>query len=473
MPQDVSVTHDSSRTSLSSPRVVEEFFGEPIGGDLYARIQGSPVEHLVDLAEHLLAAPPSLAPVRFGAPEEGVRPAHLFDELYLHDQRSVDAFTSPRLKSAILYSERLVMPDPCRDWAESLAARSNILGIVSSDAPTEGAALVSALRRLRPILPLLDRGAVVLIASPAHLRMDPDDAGTLDDFAHDRGAGHGRYRLAHREDPVLAWNLVNRFSPVDDWVYRQTWGLDPRTEFFEAAHNVANEAAYDPEMRMAPDAVLDAVFGTATGQEVTDALSMQRLTEGLPVVPFTNSDVVRGHLIESSRVLFGEEPRPRGVERRGVEAAVHYDLPSAGNVTFDDVVRLRLNDDLHEELRRGLGDLAEAVASEGRDSSYADFAAGFAELSAHHLQARFEKLDAAATAMRRKGTIAGWAASGFVSFTANALLVSVGADPLTEGIARAGGNLVANAAKSGVERETSRRTRDIDTVRTLIGGLWD
>ncbi|WP_152926240.1 hypothetical protein [Microbacterium sp. GCS4] len=465
--------HTSENIHRPAVRLVEEYFDEPIGVELYARILGSPIEHLVELAERIHAGMVAIVPELPGAGLRAPRSAHLFDELYLHDQRSGDAFTSSTLKTAILYSEKLVLPDPCLDWAEDLAGRGSILGVNASDAPREALSLKNAIRRLEPLLPLIDGGAVTLLPSPAHLRLDPFSMQTLDDFAHDRGAGSGRYRLAHREDPLLAWTLVNKFSPVDAWVYRETWGLDPLTEFFEAAHNVANEAAYDSSLRLVPDAVLADVFGAVNDQEITDALSMQRLSEGLPVIPFTNSAVVRDHLVQSSRVLFGEKPRQRTEERRGIEAAVHYQLPGVSNVTLDDVVRLRLNDDVHHEMRQGLTALAGAVAAGGHDSSYASFSAGFAELSSHHLRDRLERLEAAATRTKRKGTIAGWITSAFVSFSMNALLLAVGPDPVTEGLARAGGNAVANAAKSGVDQETSRRTRDIDTVRTLIGTLGE
>lgn len=456
-----------------SAAVIENFFDEKIGPRLFERILASPPSHLVAAAHAVSAnAEHSRSQLHFRRDHDrGGEAAHLFDELYLHDRRAGDAFASSTLKAAILYSERLVLRDPCLDWAEGIINEGEFAEVSPTRDRRNALALKAALRRVQPILPLVEDGSVTLIASPTHLRLDPYDLRTLDDFAHDRGASDGVYRLAHREDPLLAWYLVNRYSPVEEWVYRKTWGLDPLVDYIEAAHNLANDAGHDPAMKPFPEQALAAVFGGASERDITDALSMQQLAQNLNIVPFTRSDVVRNHLVSSSRILFGEDPALTDFQREGVAAAVTYQLPGVSNVTLGDVVRLRQNEDVYHELRTGLTELAAAVAMNGHDASYANFEAVFNELSAHYLAERFEKLEAPAKRTTLARTVASWGASGAVSLMMNAVLLAVNPDPLTEMAARAGGNLAANASKAAIDRGTVHRSREMETVRTLIGGL--
>lgn len=272
---------------------------------------------------------------------------------------------TPELKHLILHTERFVLPDQIADWAENVRSQIEYYAIYGRDVADSQAdyvnqryagVLANYVRKVAILAPLARLGSLVFLPSREDLIIDD---GPLSFYG--RHLGHSDSDLIAvnndlvdalaLDDPYLASVVVNKLKIVADWEY-EVHRYDKVMDLKAAAAYVADEAKYYPDYRAQLARVMDAAYGgTASPNDVRDAVQLNKLCGDIHAMPVVSSRLVRKHLLNSAAVIVDGGRADVMKSRSALEAAVAYRVPSLAGVSFADLVRLRLNEDIYHDVK--------------------------------------------------------------------------------------------------------------------------
>lgn len=318
--------------------VIEQFFGLPVGPELFELVRGSPLEHLTAVATQLNEVDrlrPRVSPSAF-VPDEFVVGG---------DQRLAEHGT---LKTDVLLCDEVVVEDPVQHWARWSTELTLHDWVVDELARAK---LLGRLIALEPVLPLVRAGAITLV--------NCDD----DSFAFHETPKSSTFASQHittlLEDRVVATAAI-RAWPIDAWMYEAA-GLDPSVDVVEAAL-LALESRFDVDVDqeiMSQIAVHDAMESLLSAlpfhrnwRSVRDAARFANIAANVGGTPLASS---RSNLIHLAAGHAGISVRDE------IGRAAQVGIPSAALVSWQDVSALRSESEVYEDLRRTILEVIHAA----------------------------------------------------------------------------------------------------------------
>lgn len=126
-------------------------------------------------------------------------------------------------------------------------------------------------------------------------------------------------------------------------------------------------------------------------------------------------------------------------------------------VTLADIVRLRLQEDVYEQVRLSLSDVARAVQDAGRPDSYRAYAKRIEECAEGCVRPTYEKLRQQHKRATRRALISGYGAGGLISLAINGVSTILSGPGSVA--AHGAGNPLGNIAKSTMSKRSARKHR--------------
>jgi hypothetical protein len=253
--------------SFSSLSILEQFYGEELSRALLSKIRATPSGQLAELADrlvqhgksvnlsllhrsgrrqidHALGEEIPLPPPLLESFTRG--PLSVYDDLFLDPFNSKPSSRRGALKHALLYSERLLLPDRALDWGHELLLEAGLPDGLQDDGQA-GGDLADLLIEYLPLMELVRRDEVLLASnSYVNLSSDSDDYGGLFWFLEGdiRSPVSDSYIFA--TDPNLAWVVVNRVGSLESWEL-DAYGRNTIEALVDAAGDILRDTAIYPE----------------------------------------------------------------------------------------------------------------------------------------------------------------------------------------------------------------------------------
>ncbi|WP_157985111.1 hypothetical protein [Lentzea terrae] len=454
----------------STISVVEEFFGEGIELGVAQRVLDTPLYQLVELADRLVEHNRRLQ--RALSRRCGSAFIHkdyevfakidrtIHDRIYLHGYECSDLVDDPDLNHLLLFSAHTILPDRTLDWAEETA----FLATHDQMYPVERVAveLAGALESITPLAALIRKGYVVPVATKEVLVLGHhrDDGGNgfplsfsteIDDYANPS---------IFWQDPYLAWLLVKKLECIPSWELDALDLSDP-TRVQEAASYYLDNPTYNPDVgRFCREAIVSA-HPNATIDQIRDAVQIGFLHRESRAMPMVSCLTGVEHLTRSTKVLLDGSAVPFDHRHESELRSISYRTPSLRHVSTSDMVKLRLQEDLYEEVRRSMEELLRVAQNSPTPAGYLQFKSLIESCAEDVVRPTYERLSKQASRAKLGTTIGGLGAGGMVSLAINAISALVPAAGAL--IARSTANPAGNIAKGMVEKRIGKKGRIAET----------
>lgn len=143
-------------------KVIEDFYGEELTGELIPRIFNTPDDQLEVLAERLAYEDRGNPPVH-----DSIRSATLVEGLLLPNRETATRLASSGLlRRMLVYLDPVVVVDPAALWAESIRPGPHLGFEPMDSARPLGRSLARCLNGIVPLLPLIRQNIVFLVHTP-------------------------------------------------------------------------------------------------------------------------------------------------------------------------------------------------------------------------------------------------------------------------------------------------------------------
>jgi hypothetical protein len=266
------------------------------------------------------------------------------------------------------------------------------------------------------------------------------------------------------DDPQLAWLVVNELDLIEPWE-RAVVELDTYDTIGEAAGYLVRR--FDDEwpfiMRDRFPDVVRRVYGEgATVQRVEDAILLALLQREVRATPATSDPVILTHLHLSSQVAVDGRIPEDDDRTRAMLTAVEYRMPDLSAVSVRDLARLRLQDDLYDEIRGCLGALIDSVSAMSAPGSYQEYRAEVEARSDDLVRPTYERFRKLHRRAGIRSSIAGYFTGGLVSLGISALAAAVG------GPFGFASGLAGDAAEQFAAKRVGRRRRDLEVACSVL-----
>jgi hypothetical protein len=431
----------------SSLAVIEEFYGEPLSKDLISTVQQTPIEQLMELARRLSIYQSRVETVltnRIYKPADRTRitqaqgislrydpfsatnvVAH--DSMLVHGGRDRAITEMDELKHLLLYADRLVLPDYALVWAYDLHHRDGLVPANDSSIRI----LARALQDLIPLASLVRSGDILLIPPPEVLQLGEshsDAVMLVRDLTQ---------LEAYQRDPYMT-QLAIKDLGIPDRETLDYYGVEESdlagilNVWFELIGRVGfHYLSYRIEE------------ASGIGYPIEDILAFSYITRQAAILPITSDSRTWEHLANCSRVLLSGGARTCAIEGKpSYEAAIHYRVPAMSNVSLNDLINLRQNEDVFHTLRRCLIKVSDQVATVEHANGYHSFSASVAGLADDIIRPAYEELERARRRASVRSKIWDYASGGVISLGVSALGALVGtpgaADAVIKGLSERG-----------------------------------
>jgi hypothetical protein len=461
----------------NSISVIEQFYGDRLGPDLLRKIRTTPYDQLLVLAGYLVqynrsvehafnlrAFEGSYSRDKFDLRFDTFRTGELFlwEDLYCRENKLRALTEETCFKHAVLYSERFVLPDGSLDWAEDLLEIEEEMPEYA-DEQDAGRRLAAAVRGLIAIGPLVAQGIIVLAASSANLDISVpwDDRYNLAGRCDLQSLHSGVYS----GDPYLAWLMLKSVLKVEEWEL-EARGLSGPYLREEAAevfmHDAANtyteeqglmervRRSYDPRLQLT---------------DLQDAVILNHMYRRAAFIPIAASDLSRTHLSRSAKVQLDGLTAIDVQQHNALRAAARCGIPAVANVSLDDVIRLRLQEEVYEDVRSSLRALMMTVADVGPPGSFRECETIVKNAAEEIIRPVYERLNSRRRREKLAGVIVGYAVGGAVTLAVNA------AATLLSGPAALAVHHAANTAGNVGKKRAARRISGASHEREIACSL--
>jgi hypothetical protein len=464
----------------STIQIIEEFYGEPVSEDLIRRIPGTPIEQLLELADRLhrhgSAVAKALEHREFSeesrarflqSGQASVRyEKYLKKDLACSDSLMLESGTAMplqsmvELKRMILYSDSFVVPDDTFDWAEDLTIQEAFESEL--DELTYARALARFVRELLPIAPLIRSGNILTVPGNGMVAVgDSKFQGIYTDLSA---------RFAYRHDPVLAWTVVNETNLMPAWEVRMM--KDNGCSLSEIAEACIRRLRHEEPSEELVHTISARLWPGLKSDKVRHILEFAFLTREIYSVPVSANADVLAYLHRTGAVLLpGGDKAMMETFAADYAPAVAYSVPALSNTTLQEIINLRLNEELFHELRAKLIEVMHEVASSGCvHSSYNSYIAEVRNIAEDIIRPTYDDIER----RRKKASIKNWlwekATGGMVKLGINGFAWCFGiSGPLAHGPAGAAGDAVGKAMNKSRRREQ----KDLEVAGTVLVSLLD
>jgi hypothetical protein len=473
----------------SSTGVIENFYGEPVSRSLAGKIRRTPIEQIEELARRLVRHNRSMELVLQGQSSEedplSISYQALQDssfsihgESYLSGGRAYALSQSEHFWHAVMSSDHLMIPDLALDaacqfvWSMDYAPT----GIHSTYLRLCRSRMAHAVEQIAPLAPLVRDGILLPIGSP--------DVFSFDDHGEEASLSNmsalaGISDRVYWSDPYLAWLLVRHVGVAEEWEL-EALDLHRPGDFIAAAEHFLGKDA--PERAAGHDipyllqstkqALLESYAHGATLEDIQSAIQFNHVYRSTGIAPLTSSRITAAHLVRSSKVVIEGMAASAVNDLDPVMTAARYGIPSLRDVAIDDLVRLRLNEDIFHQVRRCLGELMQDVHQNSNiDEGFERYARAVKLRAEDIVRPTYEKLSRARTRDNIASVVGGYAAGGLVSMIINgAALATSGIGAL---LVRSAAGSVGNVANRIVGSKGARNRKDTETACSILMSVLD
>jgi hypothetical protein len=460
---------NSNPPLISSIDIVENFYGEELGRELLMQVSGTPLEQLLELADRLLFHSRTLEKAlllrnsRLSTVPERYRPytqvpltAH--EDIFLRDRELTSLDESPQLKHMLLFSPRILVPDYSMDWAEETVFLKEV-----GDSWSEGETarrLRDGLRSILPLVPWVREGIVVPAPSKESLSCEFSAVNEVYN-SHLRSE---RFSLRFEteldpenssifwRDPYLAWLVVHRLNAIEPWRYR-AWELDTALDYQLAASYVLGELEYNRDSARLSNLV-ELSHGQGTNlSELQIACQLRILYGDLALSPVATSRVSISHMVKSSATVLDGIQAPDVDRVDPIATAAKFHVPSLSSVSLSDLLKLRKNEDIYNDVRSCLLDVLQSI-DDATTTSYRAYEDAIRERAEDLVRPTYEKVSAKRTKQKLASLITGYSLGKAVSMGIHgvAAFFSGPAALATRAAGGASGKLVENQVRKRINK---------------------
>lgn len=463
----------------SSLSVLEQFYGQAVDTELLRVIRGTPPEQLHELAGRICDVTKE-GRTRISATASITREhAFLPEDIYFEAWRDYSLVDAPNLKHLILYCKSLLVPDPLGDWAQRAYGELDWyhLGGVMTDEESADIARQAAwaARELAPLRELIIKGHIRLIPSANSYEFLDEPLSVYYSLQEE-----DEYNLPNLlgRDYFLEWivtdhlGLAEKHMEIDRPLLRD----DTRGSALSPA-GIDEIAQHLYRDRGIPtDTLLNQVVTAYESlgfswDNVERVAQFSRLILDLTAVPITADRDTRSRLVRETRLFMGEGGSDviSTAGDSSLQVPINYKIPSAAGVSLEDVVRLRQDESLYEDVRVSLTKLARAVEDIGRMGTFTEYQAVVRDMADDLVRPTFDKL---ASTLQRVGwasKVAGLVGGAVVRLGFGGLLTPI----LGPHVATSAGNTAGNASQSVIEKRIKRHQPERETARKLLVSVLD
>jgi hypothetical protein len=324
-----------------------------------------------------------------------------------------------------------------------------------------GDSLARCLVSLRGLEPLLRRGLLISVPSPEHL------------VSRGLGGGVGRElslsdAVVYRNDPVLAWRVVQQLlDPANAWEV-ELQGLDVREDFSEVADFLLTrweDKVASPEISHLPLVQPRGV----TVEQLEHATQLHAILGVFTLSPVITDPYVAEHLSLACRLL-SKDLAARVTPTEPIEGE-RMMVPSLAHLSLEDVVKVRLQEELFHSVRTALLKVQQVARQDATyDSDFNAYLGTVRSAAEDIVRPEVERLDKEIRRLGTRSMILGRGAGGLVSLLLSTAATLVGVPPP---LSRTAGGGAGTATRGHVENKVRRGQDEAKTARSLLLALLD
>jgi hypothetical protein len=270
-----------------------------------------------------------------------------------------------------------------------------------------------------------------------------------------------------RTDPYLAATAVYQCNLLPDWELRAR-EISTVTDLLDVARELAHLCEESPH-RYSSNLLMDAArraYGTTfrSLREVRESAGFSALFRTLGADPFATSTISTTNLLSGSQIVLDGPDRIRRMEVK--TRMYEYRVPDLSLVSFDDVTKLRMNEDVYRDVRGALGELSAAVAQVSSNLTYTDFRDVVAEAAQDSVAPVYDNMRKHMDKQKLRGTIEGYAAKHLTKFAIGGI-ASLMAGPAARAV-KGIGSAAGKAAKDAVSKSREKGIREREIATSIL-----
>lgn len=150
---------------------------------------------------------------------------------------------------------------------------------------------------------------------------------------------------------------------------------------------------------------------------------------------------------------------------------LRFGIPSFEHVALDDIVRLRLNEELYNDLRDSLMRLSHDVAAVGNLGSYDEYSEVVKAAAVDTVLPVQERVAAKIKREKRFSLIKGYGAAGVIGLIINGIASVL--PPPGGVLTRTAGNAAQNITRSRVQGKNQSKVSDLEVAHKILVSITD
>jgi hypothetical protein len=205
-------------------------------------------------------------------------------------------------------------------------------------------------------------------------------------------------------------------------------------------------------------------------RQIRELLEYSLIIHETGVLPVAADPRVLQHLDRCSRVLLdhGLPSRP-ALNVPSYEPAVRYHIPSLAHISLGDVIRIRRNEEVFQDLRTCLTRLAQDASAAGHREGYLAFSELVRSLAEDIVRPTYEKLEKTRRRAKTRSILWDWASGGLLSLGMRCLGTFAG----VPGPAVSTVDTVAKIGRKQVTKRLLKNQRDLELAGSVLYSLMD
>jgi hypothetical protein len=472
---------------ISSLTIVEDFYGEQLTPALLSKIRQTPVDQLIELANRLNSYGDTLAEVleirgdfrpetrQAYARDRGISESYdlyLNNDVYAHDGVSMlgstehELIESGELKHLLVYTERLIVPDFVPGWSFALELEKS--AGYPLDEARRGHDLAKYLHQIMPLADLVRSGDVLLVPGGHDFRIGD----TLVDMASASSSD-----LFYTLDPYIAWNVVHKLGLVKPWEIAARGLQEEVSEghLYEAVeYCLSTLSSYgDPhsmQLEQFGRKVIAKLWPGLSDEEVRQMVAFSFVTREAATIPISSNPTVLQHIERSGAILL-ENELPRGLTGpRSFAPAIQYHIPRLAHLSIEDIIRLRRDEEIFDDLRQSLIGLTDQAMEMPHSDGYSAYSDTVGQLAEDIIRPTYERMERARKRASVRSVIWGYGSGGVVSLGLNAIGMLIG---IPGPLRSAAGFTVGGATRAKALKQGSRKRRSLEVAGSILYSLLD
>lgn len=474
-PQGFPFAPESKHRPLNSIDIVESFFGQELDDEIIAAVRKMPRDQQLvllstihtEIQEESNAFGLMRGYVQRGiltsedatimCPEYAQDPTLLSGEIHAHElplrmtEPRADIASAAGLKHLALYTQHTILKDPLSTTRYGLPHRwwwseepdptdPEALAVTDEEEQYWANTLADRLKQLQPLADLIRSNCLVL-------------------------QWHQELESPYNDSPVLPLIPSQLEDPFIGWLLRQPTAIAA----LKTLGDYQNRQLADYERDRIEAEIVRSLYPIQMPPEkFWGILKFTHEAKINDLTPVTSDPDLIYHLSQYTRMLLDREPPvlipPRYDET--LAPAIEYQLPNLSEVSFKEIVKVRHNEEIFDDVRTSLNALGRICASEAGTGSYASFKDFVIRYAPDIIQPSLDKLQSwqSKVSRRRFGGIA-VASTVNLALRGGALLAHVP-------VAGMAGTPVSKVTQKVINKKPDQQAEEIEIACKILKSIY-